>query len=76
MSIIKTALREYFWYGREVFQEKTLMFRDLVKNLEWEEWIEDSTFPTYDSLLEDFEQSSRKCSNYRVYFKPQDANSL
>jgi hypothetical protein len=73
MEIIKTALREYFWYGREVFVEKRKMFQDLVVALGWEVWVTDATFPTFDQLVSDFIGASRRSPSYKKYFsKNQD----
>lgn len=76
MEIIKTALREYFWYGRNVFNQKSDMLKQLVHNLQWDIWIEESTFPTFDSLLEDFQKASRHCRTYGVFYQTQDIDYL
>ena len=76
MEIIKTALREYFWYGRDVFNQKSDMLKQLVHNLQWDIWIEESTFPTFDSLLEDFQKASRHCRTYGVFYQTQDIDYL
>lgn len=68
ISVISTALREYFFYGREIFEEKSLMFKKLIKDLHWDLWVEDSTFPTFDELCENFKRSSRHCDSFEVYF--------
>lgn len=73
MEIVKTALREYFWYGRDVFNEKKAMFQELVRELEWEDWVEDATFPTFESLVQDFMKASRRSPSFIEHFsKKQD----
>lgn len=68
MAVISTALREYFFYGEAIFLEKREMLQNLVKELEWGDWIEESTFPTYASLCEQFKRSSKYCHTYDQYF--------
>jgi hypothetical protein len=68
MAVISTALREYFFYGETTFSEKRKMLQNLVKELNWEDWIEESTFPSYTSLCEQFKRSSKYCRTYDRYF--------
>lgn len=68
ISVISTALREYFFYGRETYTIKLKMLKKLVKDLKWDIWIEDSTFPTFDELCENFKKSSKHCDSFEVYF--------
>jgi len=68
ISVISTALREYFFYGEEVFQEKLLTFKQLVKDLKWDIWVEESTFPTFEELCDSFKRSSRHCDSFEIYF--------
>jgi len=58
IAVIETAGREYFWYGKEVFHEKRQMFLDIVRTCNLEAYVEDSTFPTWESLKEDFYENS------------------
>jgi hypothetical protein len=68
ISVISTALREYFFYGNDVLEEKLLMFKKLVKDLKWDLWVEDSTFPSFEELCESFKRSSRHCDSFEIYF--------
>jgi hypothetical protein len=68
MDIMKTALREYFWYGEEVYQEKMNLFKYTVDSLGWNEFIEESTFPTFVSLCDDFIKASKHVECYEKYF--------
>lgn len=68
VAVISTALREYFYYGKQVFHEKTQLFKKLIAHLEWENWVEDSTFPTYKQLRDNFIESSKHCKDFEDYF--------
>lgn len=54
ICVIETALREYFFYGKQKFEDRRLFFLQLVKDCGLEDWVEKSTFPDYDQLLSDF----------------------
>lgn len=68
IAVISTALREYFFYGEDVFEEKRRMLKNLVIKLQWEDWVEESTFPSYSDLLHQFQMNSRHCASYANYF--------
>ena len=71
VDIIGTAVREYFFYGREVFEEKRgLLMRmvDEMEELDLKDWILESTFPTYDQLKLSYINLSRRSSLYPKYF--------
>jgi hypothetical protein len=72
IDVISSALREYFWYGEKIYNEKLYLLKDLVKDLGWELWVQDSTFPTYSSLCYDFIHRSRKCKSYQGIFGSDD----
>jgi len=59
VAIISTALREYFFYGKDIFIEKRNMFEQLIKEEKLECWIEESTLPTWDDLVNQFWRSSK-----------------
>lgn len=54
LCVIETALREYFFYGKEKFEERKLYFKGIVKQANLEVWVTDSTFPEYEQLVYDF----------------------
>lgn len=60
IDVVTTALREYFFYGREVFDSKLKIFREMVTLLELEMWVEMSTFPSWDTLYTDFVRNSER----------------
>lgn len=54
ICVIETAVREYFFYGRAVFEEKKKLFQQLVETCNLSGWVRPSTFPTFDSIAVDF----------------------
>jgi hypothetical protein len=60
MEIVASALREYFWYGEEIFQEKREMLMDVVRKCELGMYVKDHTFPTYEELVANFWNLSRE----------------
>jgi hypothetical protein len=68
ISVISSALSEYFFYGKEVFEEKRNLFRKLVDDLDWCVFVEDSTFPTYEELCLRFQMCSKHCALYNKFY--------
>jgi hypothetical protein len=66
IAAISTAVREYFFYGKEIFHQKTKMFREIVDECNLGTWVEKSTFPSWDELRENFWDNSRHVSFERV----------
>lgn len=58
LAVISSAIREYFFYGREIFEEKRNMFVRCLKYLNLEHMITNSTLPTYETLKLAFNDSS------------------
>jgi hypothetical protein len=58
IALISTAIREYFWYGWDVFHEKRQMFVEIIEECELEAYVEEATLPSWESLWADFVQSS------------------
>ena len=58
MAIIASATREYFLYGREIFEAKKALLRKVVSQLDWDMYIESYTFPNFDDLVENFYHAS------------------
>ncbi len=54
ICVIETAIREYFFYGKDIFEEKREMFLKLIQTCNLQVWVRDSTFPTYNQLASDF----------------------
>lgn len=59
IAVISTAVREYFFYGKEIFESKSLLLKQLVVELDIEDWLNESTFPTWESLVNDFRTNSK-----------------
>lgn len=68
ISVITTALREYFFYGKDVYEEKLALLKELVTQLGWELFVEDSTFMTHEELCKAFEVSSKRTVSFDYYF--------
>jgi hypothetical protein len=60
MEIVASALREYFWYGEEIFQEKLKMLKDVVRKCELGMYVKDHTFPSFEELVTSFWSLSRE----------------
>jgi len=54
LAVFNSAIREYFFYGKAIFEEKRVMFRDVIKALGIERYSTDDTIPTYNQLLEEY----------------------
>ena len=54
ICVIETCIREYFFYGRDTFEEKRAMFQQAVIDLSLTNWVRKSTFPTYNQLAYEF----------------------
>lgn len=52
VDIISSAVREYFWYGKGIFELRRRYFINLVSETPMELFVQKSTFPTYDELKE------------------------
>ena len=57
-SIISSALREYFFYGKKTFLEKRQMFIDVMKEKDMDIYMTGSVLPTYGDLAKSFKDSS------------------
>jgi hypothetical protein len=60
VDIVSSALREYFFYGREKFEEKRNLFQQMLHDLDLTLYMKESTLPTYDSLIEKWNQTSEQ----------------
>ncbi|APG76831.1 hypothetical protein 1 [Beihai picorna-like virus 43] len=54
IAVVSSANMEYFWYGKEIYEEKQLMLKQMIHALGYEAWIIDSTFPTWRTLYDRF----------------------
>jgi len=66
ICVIETALREYFFYGREKFEERRKFFQQLIVDCGLQDWVTQSTFPTYDLLCDDFHNRLKEYPDHDV----------
>lgn len=60
VDIISSAVREYFFHGRNLFEEKVIMLKDVISRLKWDLYVKPSTFPSWDELCEQWIDCSRR----------------
>ena len=60
LAVITSAVREYFFYGRIIYEEKIDLLKNLVKQVMIEDWVLETTFPTFDQLVKEFWENSRR----------------
>jgi len=54
LAVISSAIREYFFYGKSVFEIKRNMFKTIIQQLDIEKYSDDTTLPTYGELLDEY----------------------
>jgi hypothetical protein len=57
-AVISSAMMEYFWYGRTIFEEKKILFQRLIDHLDLGVFVTKDTLPKYETLVERFKNSS------------------
>lgn len=57
-AVVSAAVREYFYYGKDVFEQKRNMLMNVMNKEQYIPWIEDSTFPTWEQLKKQFYAAS------------------
>jgi hypothetical protein len=68
IAVIESALGEYFFYGREIYDDKLDLLKKLIKKLEYTPYASDVTFLTFDELIDRFKKCSKHCGLYDHYF--------
>lgn len=63
VDIISTAIREYFWYGKEIFHQKREFLNNVIQECNLQTYTDSSTLPTWDELIENYKK-------YTKYFTP------
>jgi hypothetical protein len=58
VAVLDTAVQEYFWYGREVFEEKRDLFSSWIEELSLRVYM-DRDLPTWEQLVNKFKECSR-----------------
>lgn len=54
ISAISSAVQEYFFYGKTTFIKRSQLLEDIVAQSELSQYVESSTFPTWNTLVERF----------------------
>lgn len=60
VSVLSSALREYFYYGKKVFHSRRQRFKEVIAELQLEPWVEDWVLPTWDELFTLFWDTSTR----------------
>jgi hypothetical protein len=58
VSVISSANSEYFFYGREKFEEMHAIFEEICSRPFYKSYVKESTLPNFDQLAERFCSSS------------------
>ncbi len=60
VACIGSAVREYFWYGKEKFQEETKFLKEVITKVPGLAfYVRESTFPSWENLVESFWEISK-----------------
>lgn len=59
IEVIGSAMREFFFHGRKIFNEWEKILREIIHNNDLNMYIKESTFPTFDSLKDQFWNNSK-----------------
>jgi len=59
ISSISTAIREYFFYGKEIYNEKADMFREIIVMSGLQAYVGNNTIPEWEDLYTLFWDSSK-----------------
>jgi hypothetical protein len=62
IAVIESAVREYFFHGKDEFMQKTALLKDVVLELDLAPYVRESTFPSYNQLVADFWTNSKGMS--------------
>lgn len=54
ICVADTACREYFWYGKKIFNEKRILLKDTIIKLGLDSLLDDSHFPEWQELYDRF----------------------
>jgi len=69
IAIIGSAMREYFWYGKEKFEEKKALLKSAVEACNLQVYVVESTFPTWEELKSQFWLNSKGLTTKRLTAK-------
>jgi hypothetical protein len=60
VAIITSAIREYFYYGREVFERKRRLLQGAIKHHKLEAYTCETTLPSWQYLVNQWHEASSK----------------
>jgi hypothetical protein len=66
IQVIGTALREYFFYGKQEYTEKVAIFWSVIDKADLELYVEGTTIPTWEELCEAFWLNSEGITTMRL----------
>jgi hypothetical protein len=66
ICVIETAVREYFFYGKGKFEDRVSFFKQLICDCNLLDWVERSTFPTYEQLKDDFHNRLKNFPDHNI----------
>lgn len=67
IDTISTAVREYFFYGKEIFEQKRLLFQKIINECNLQCFVKESTLPTWEELRDNFYINSKGVNIYRKF---------
>jgi hypothetical protein len=60
IAVISSAVMEYAFYGREIFENRCTLLKKMCLDLDLDLYVEPSTFPTFRELINRFHMSGHK----------------
>jgi len=67
-AVVSSAVRELAFHGRQIFDLHVPKLRSIIEsNPDWTTWITPSTFPSFDSLVNDWKVASEKLYNIEAF---------
>jgi len=60
IAVISSAVMEYSYYGRFIFEEKCSMLKQMCKDLDLWIYVTESTFPTFSTMVDRYQNGGRK----------------
>lgn len=66
VDVITSANNEFFFHGRELFEKRRSFFQRVLQQEPYSHYVEDSTLPDWDTLVERFRHASQEFENVPV----------
>jgi hypothetical protein len=58
VNLFHSALREYWYYGRETFNVKRKMFQEIIEECNLQDYAEGKPFASYDAIRNEYINNS------------------